>query len=174
VSQACAELRDGASEAYAETRDVDAEDERFAYHSFGAVFAEVSVDPELHRVCARRLTGVFDAGRVMNATTARNQLCGGLVFGLGMALLEELTPDPAHGRFINADLGGYLVPVHADVPPLDVSFIDEPDLAFNSLGCRGMGELAVPGTAAAIANAVYNATGKRIRSLPITVEKLMR
>jgi xanthine dehydrogenase YagR molybdenum-binding subunit len=90
-----------------------------------------------------------------------------------MALLEELTPDAVHGRFVNADLGGYRIPVNADVPVLDVSFLEEPDLKFNSLGCRGIGELAVPGTAAAIANAVYNATGRRVRSLPITVEKLM-
>ncbi len=168
------ELRDGdVIKASAFTAPVMGADRHHAFQSFGAVFAEVTVDPDLGMVRVRRLTGVYDAGRIMNPRTARSQLLGGLTFGIGMALLEELVPDPAHGRFINTDLAEYKVPVHADMPELDVSFVEEPDLAFNSLGCRGVGEIGNTGTSAAIANAVYNATGKRIRDLPITVAKVL-
>jgi xanthine dehydrogenase YagR molybdenum-binding subunit len=168
------ELRDGdVVKASAFTAPVMGADRHHTFQSFGAVFAEVTVDPELGMVRVRRMTGVYDAGRIMNPRTARSQLLGGLTFGIGMALLEELIPDPAHGRFINADLAEYKVPVHADMPDLDVSFVEEPDLAFNSLGCRGVGEIGITGAPAAIANAVYNATGKRIRDLPVTVAKIL-
>jgi xanthine dehydrogenase YagR molybdenum-binding subunit len=155
------------------TEPVFGQNDRLAFQSFGAIFAEVTVDSTLHLVRLRRMTGVFDAGRIINPKTARSQMLGGMIFGAGMALLEEMVPDQAAGRFINADLGDYLVPVNADIPDIDVSFINEPDLEFNPIGCRGLGELGNPGTAAAIANAVYHATGKRIRSLPILPEKLM-
>ena len=110
----------------------------------------------------------------LNAKAARSQFIGGIVFGIGQALLEELVYDRAHGYPVNADLAGYLVPVHADVPDIDVSWIDEPDLNFNSVGCRGLGEIGITGVAAAIANAVYHATGVRIRDLPITPDKLLQ
>ena len=95
------------------------------------------------------------------------------MFGIGAALLEHLVYDREHGRAANADLAGYLVPVNADVPEIDVSWIDEPDLNFNSLGCRGVGEIGITGVAAAIANAVYHATGVRVRELPITPDRLL-
>ncbi len=126
------------------------------------------------RVSVSRIVSVFDCGRIVSAKTARSQFIGGIVFGIGQALLEELTYDREHGQPINADLAGYLVPVHADVPEIDVSWIDEPDFNFNSVGCRGIGEIGITGVAAAIANAVYHATGVRVRDLPITPEKLLK
>jgi xanthine dehydrogenase YagR molybdenum-binding subunit len=117
---------------------------------------------------------VFDCGKILSPQTARSQFIGGIVFGIGHALLEELTYDPRNGRPVNADLAGYLVPVHADVPEIDVSWIDEPDYNFNSMGCRGVGEIGITGVAAAIANAVYHATGVRMRDLPITPDKWLK
>lgn len=149
-------------------------DERFTYQSFGAQFVEVRVQPELARVRVSRVVSVFDVGRVISAKTARSQFIGGIVFGIGQALMEELVYDPAHGQPVNADLAGYLVPVHADVPDIDVTWIDAPDLNFNPVGCRGVGEIGITGVAAAIGNAVYHATGKRVRDLPITPERLLR
>lgn len=160
-------------EAQAQTDMLDQQKEKLHFQSFGAQFAEVRVDPDLHIVRVSRLTGVFDIGRVMNAKAARSQAIGGMVFGVGMALLEDLVWDATAGRAINADLGDYLVPVSADVPEIDVSFIDEPDLEFGPLGCRGVGEIGNTGLSGAIANAVFHATGKRIRELPITPERLM-
>ena len=110
----------------------------------------------------------------MSAKTARSQFMGGIVFGIGAALLEEMIYDREHGYTTNSDLAEYLVPVHADVPEMDISWIDEPDLNFNSMGCRGVGEIGITGVAAAIANAVYHATGVRVRDLPITPDKLIR
>jgi xanthine dehydrogenase YagR molybdenum-binding subunit len=107
----------------------------------------------------------------LNPKTASSQFIGGIVFGIGHALLEELIYDREHGQPVNTDLAGYLVPVHADVPDIDVSWIDEADLNFNSLGCRGIGEIGITGVAAAIA--VYHATGVRVRDLPITPDKLL-
>jgi xanthine dehydrogenase YagR molybdenum-binding subunit len=120
-----------------------------------------------------RVVSVFDCGRILSPKTARSQFIGGIVFGIGAALLEELTYDREHGQPVNADLAGYLVPVHADVPEIDVSWIGEPDYNFNSVGCRGIGEIGITGVAAAIANAVYHATGVRVRDLPITPDKLI-
>jgi xanthine dehydrogenase YagR molybdenum-binding subunit len=119
------------------------------------------------------VVSVFDCGRIISAKTARSQLMGGIVFGIGQALLEELSYDREHGHLANADLAGYLVPVHADVPEMDITWIEEPDLTFNSMGCRGVGEIGITGVAAAIANAVYHATGVRVRDLPITPDKLL-
>lgn len=160
-------------EAQAQTQMMIGQKEKYAFQSFGAQFAEVRVDPDLHTVRVARLTGVFDIGRVVNAKAARSQAMGGMVFGIGMALLEDLVWDPVAGRAINADLGDYLVPVNADVPEMDISFIDKPDLEFGPLGCRGVGEIGNTGLSAAIANAVFHATGKRVRDLPITPERLM-
>jgi xanthine dehydrogenase YagR molybdenum-binding subunit len=145
---------------------------RYSLHSFGAQFAEVAVDPDLGEIRLRRYTGVFAAGRILNAKTARSQMIGGIVYGMGMALLEHSEVDPRSGRITNASLADYLVPVHADVPPIDIRFIGEQDDVVNPLGAKGIGELPMVGVAAAIANAVYHATGKRIRDLPLTVDKL--
>jgi xanthine dehydrogenase YagR molybdenum-binding subunit len=146
---------------------------RYSMHAFGAQFAEVAVDPELGEIRLRRYTGVFAAGRILNAKTARSQMIGGIVYGMGMALLEHSEVDPRTGRIANASLADYLVPVHADVPPIDIHFVPEQDDIVNPLGAKGIGELPMVGVAAAIANAVYHATGKRIRDLPLTVDKLL-
>jgi len=149
------------------------EREKFAIHSFGAHFVEVKVDVLLGQVRVTRFVSVFDVGRVLNLKTARSQLIGGITMGLGMALLEDTVSDPHTGRIINPNLGEYHVPVNADILDIDISFIDQPDPYINPMGARGIGELGIVGAAAAIANAVYHATGKRIRDLPITLDKLL-
>jgi xanthine dehydrogenase YagR molybdenum-binding subunit len=110
---------------------------------------------------------------VVNPKTAHSQIAGGLIMGLGQALLEETRLEPGTGRFANANLAAYLVPVNADTPAIDVQFLDYPDTLLSPLGARGIGEFGIVGTAAAIANAVHNATGKRVRDLPITLDKLL-
>ncbi|TSJ36380.1 xanthine dehydrogenase family protein molybdopterin-binding subunit [Mucilaginibacter corticis] len=145
----------------------------YAFHSFGAQFVKVLVDPDLGTIKVDKIVGVMDIGKVMNLKTAVNQIKGGMIFGLGMALMENLQYDPNNGRIVTRDLVQYLVPVHADIPEIEVQFIDRPDLYISPLGARGIGEIGVTGMAAAIANAVYNATGKRIRDLPITPDKLI-
>ena len=152
------------------------ESEKEAHVSFGAHFAEVTVDPDLGEARLRRFVGVYHPGRVLNPLLARSQVYGGVIFGLGMALQEASQPDPRTGRTVNANLAEYHVPVHADMPPggIDVQFIDAPDESFAAgLGTRGIGELGIVGCAAAVANAVYHATGKRVRELPITPDKLL-
>jgi xanthine dehydrogenase YagR molybdenum-binding subunit len=119
------------------------------------------------------MTGADGVGRVINPRTARSQMIGGMVGGMGMALLEQTIVDRQTGRVANATMADYLVPVNADVPDLEVIFVDEDDPHVNSLGAKGVGELALVGVAPAIANAVFHATGKRIRDLPITLEKLL-
>ncbi|WP_434384704.1 xanthine dehydrogenase family protein molybdopterin-binding subunit [Melittangium boletus] len=136
-------------------------------HSWGAQFAEVAVDEELGRIRVRRLVGVFDCGRILNPTAARSQMIGGMTMGLGMALMEGGHVDPRTAKLVNGDLGEYLVPVQADVPPIDVFFVGEPDPAAGPLGSKAVGEIGITGVAAAIANAVYNAIGHRARALPI-------
>jgi CO/xanthine dehydrogenase Mo-binding subunit len=121
---------------------------------------------------ARRIVSVVDAGRILNQKLARSQIIGGTVGGIGQALFEETIADPGTGRIANATLADYLVPVHADVPDMDVVFVGEPD-PLTPIGTKGVGEIGLPGTAAAIANAVYHATGRRIRSLPITIDQLL-
>ncbi len=155
------------------TTPIFGHNEEFAFQSFGAHFVEVKVNEEIGRVKVSKIASVFDCGKIMNPKGARSQFMGGVVFGLGAALLEELTFDRTHGQPINADLAGYLVPVHADVPEIDISWVDHPDYHFNSMGCRGVGEIGITGVAAAIANAVYHATGVRVRDLPITPDKLI-
>lgn len=115
----------------------------------------------------------MDVGRVINSKTARSQILGGVVWGIGMALMEESVVDRKTGRFVTTNLADYRIPVNADVPEIEVHFIDKPDLELNPLGARGLGEIGMTGVAAAIANAVYHATGKRVRDLPITPEKLL-
>ena len=140
--------------------------------AFAARFAEVRVDPDLGLVRVARVVSAIDGGRILNEKTATSQVIGGTVGGIGMALLEETVTDPDTGRITNANLGDYLVPVNADIPDLDVLFVGEPD-RFNPIGVKGVGEVGLVGMAAAIANAVFHATGKRIRSLPITVDQLV-
>ncbi|HTW86183.1 MAG TPA: xanthine dehydrogenase family protein molybdopterin-binding subunit [Candidatus Sulfotelmatobacter sp.] len=146
---------------------------RYAFQSFGAQFVEVRFDPELARLRVSRVVGAFDCGRILNAKTARSQMLGGIVWGIGMALLEETIRDPRTGAVVSDNLADYHVPVNADVHDIDVVFVEEPDLAFNPLGVRGIGEIGITGVAAAIANAVYHATGVRVRDLPILPEKLL-
>ncbi len=131
------------------------------------------VDADTGEVRLRRLVGAFACGHILNPRTARSQFIGGIVWGLSMALHEHTRFDRRLGRIMNADLADYHVPVHADVPDLDVIVIDENDPHVNELGIKGIGEIGTTGVAAAIANAVYHATGKRIRELPITLDKLL-
>jgi xanthine dehydrogenase YagR molybdenum-binding subunit len=192
VQQACEELRRRAIELAGEPvdyaraarlsggtlsimSDVAPGDEqrRYAFQSFGAQFIEVRVDEALGRVRVTRALGVFDCGRILNPKTARSQMLGGIVFGIGQALLEEGIVDKRTGRLLTDNLAEYRVPVNADIGEIEVLFIEEPDYALNPLGARGIGEIGITGVAAAIANAVYHATGKRIRELPITPEKLL-
>jgi xanthine dehydrogenase YagR molybdenum-binding subunit len=140
--------------------------------SFAARFAEVRVDPELGLLRVARIVSALDAGRILNEKLARSQMIGGTVMGIGMTMLEETVFDHATGRIANATFGDYLIPAHADVPDLDVVFVGTPDTV-RPMGIKGIGEIAIVGVSAAIANAVYHATGRRIRSLPITVEQLL-
>ena len=149
------------------------ERDQFSMHSFGAVFAEVRVDAALGIVRVPRVTGVYGVGTVLNAKTARSQMLGGIVWGIGMALLEESVRDGRDGRIVNGNLAEYHVPVNADIGAIDVSFVPETDPYVNPLGVKGIGEIGITGVPAAIANAVFNATGKRIRDLPITLDKLL-
>jgi xanthine dehydrogenase YagR molybdenum-binding subunit len=144
-----------------------------AVFSFAAVFAEVRADPDLGLVRLNRFLGAYDAGRIINPKTARSQAIGGIIWGVGQALLEQSETDPVLGRFLNRNYSGYLVPTNADIPALDVLFVGEFDEEASPLGAKGLGELTAVSVAPAIANAVYHATGKRIRDLPITVEKLL-
>jgi xanthine dehydrogenase YagR molybdenum-binding subunit len=146
---------------------------RFAMHAFGAQFAEVRVDPDLGEVRVVRQIGAFASGHILNAKLARSQYLGGMVFGIGMALLEQTRTDQRTGRIMNATLSEYLLPVHADVPAIDALIVPEDDPYINEIGAKGIGEIGIVGAAAAIANAVYHATGKRIRDLPITPDKLL-
>jgi len=145
----------------------------YAVHSFGAHFCEVRVNRWTGEVRLNRWTSVIDGGTIINGKTARSQIVGGVMFGIGQALMEGIAVDPGSGRFANGNLADYVVPVHADMPDFDVHFLDHPDTNFSPLGARGIGELGTVGTAAAIANAVFDATGRRVRDLPITVEKLL-
>jgi xanthine dehydrogenase YagR molybdenum-binding subunit len=151
-------------------------DEKKAHHSyniFGAHFCEVQVDALLGEVRVTRMVGAFAGGRVLNARTAQSQLMGGMVWGIGMALTEQSRIDNHHGCYTTASLSDYLVPVHADVPAVDVLIVEEDDRYVNPVGAKGLGEIGLVGAAAAIANAVYHATGIRVRDLPITPEKLI-
>jgi len=145
----------------------------YAMSTYGAYFAEVHVDIDTAEIRLARMLGVFDTGRVLNAKTARSQLIGGMIWGVSAALHEEGVIDPRFGSFINHDLASYLVPVHADIPAIDAVVLDGVDPNSNDLGAKGLGELGICGSGAAIANAVFNATGIRVREFPITIEKLL-
>ena len=162
-----------AIEATAQARHDDADKKKYATHSFGAVFVEVAVDADFGEVRVRRVVAAYSVGRVLNVKTARSQLIGGIVWGIGMALHERALVDAQSGRVLNANLAQYHVPVNADIAAIDVQFVDEDDRNFNPLGARGIGEIGITGVAGMIANAVYHATGKRIRELPITLDKLL-
>lgn len=140
--------------------------------SFGAWFAAVTVDPDLGLVRVDRMSGAWGAGRILNRKTAENQMRGGAVMGIGQALLEASATDQHTARLLNPGLNEYLIPTHADAPEIDVTFVDEHDSDISPLGSKGIGELAVAGVAPAIANAVFHATGHRIRHLPIMPEDL--
>jgi xanthine dehydrogenase YagR molybdenum-binding subunit len=147
---------------------------RFSMQSFGAIFAEVAVDPDLGTVRVRRAVGAYAAGRIVNPLLAKSQCIGGMVGGIGMALMERAVLDPRDGRVVNAHMADYLVPVNMDVPEPEVHFVEEHDTRVNPIGVKGLGELAQVGVAPAIANAVFHATGKRVRELPIRVEHLLK
>lgn len=149
------------------------EGKQWAFQSWGAHFCEVTVDEAIGRLRVTRWVSVMNIGRVMNAKAAASQVRGGVIMGLGQALMEECHFDPDSGYPVVYDLATYHFPAHADVPRIEVAFVGEPDLNFNPLGARGVGEIGITGVSAAIANAVYHATGKRLRSLPLTPDKLI-
>lgn len=151
----------------------EAADSKYSYRSFGAHFVEVRWDPGISHLRVARVVSAIDVGKVINETTARNQVEGAVVMGIGMGLFEATEYDERNARPVNNDYAEYVVPVHADQPEIDVILLDYPDLAFNEYGARGIGEIGITGLAAAVANAVHHATGKRIRELPITLDKLM-
>ncbi len=159
-------------DAKAQSKPGDEQD-KYAMHSFGAVFAEVHVDPDLGEIRIARVVGAYGVGNILNAKTANSQLLGGIIFGIGMALLEETITDRRTGRVMNADLAEYHVPVNADIPDIDITFVPESDPYINPLGVKGIGEIGITGVVAAIANAVYHATGKRVRDLPVTLDKVI-
>jgi xanthine dehydrogenase YagR molybdenum-binding subunit len=146
---------------------------RYSYKVHSAVFAEVRLDEELGMLRVARVVSAVAAGRILNAKTARSQIMGAVVGGIGMALHEETVIDHRYSRFINHNFAEYHVPVNADIHDIDVIFVDEQETHFNALGAKGVGEIGIVGTAAAIANAVYHATGVRVRDLPITIDKLL-
>jgi xanthine dehydrogenase YagR molybdenum-binding subunit len=146
----------------------------FQQSTFGAHFAEVGVDAFTGETRVRRMLAVCAAGRILNPKTARSQVIGGMTMGIGAALMEHLAVDKKRGFFVNHDLAGYEVPVHADVPHQDVIFLDEVDAVSSPMKAKGVGELGICGAAAAVANAIYNATGVRVRDYPITLDKLLR
>lgn len=147
--------------------------QKFAQYTYGASFAEVGVDIDTGEVRLRRMLGVFAAGRILNAKTARSQLIGGMIWGVGAALHEAGAVDPRHGSWVNGDFAEYLIPTHADIPDIDAIMLDDFDEHANHLGVKGIGELGAGGTGGSVANAVYNATGVRVRDFPITLSKLL-
>lgn len=175
ATDACASLRQSgraAFEAIASSAPTD-DAQNWAFHSWGAHFCEVRVDEAIGRLRVTRWVSVMDIGRVMNAKAAASQVRGSVIMGIGEALMEECHLDPNTGYPVTYDLATYHYPTHADIPRIDVTFVGQPDLTFNPLGVRGVGEVGITGVAAAVANAVYHATGKRFRHLPITPDKLM-
>jgi xanthine dehydrogenase YagR molybdenum-binding subunit len=150
------------------------DDDKYARNAHSAVFTEVKIDEELGVIRVTRIVSAVAAGRILNTKTAASQIMGGMIWGIGMALHEETQIDHRFGRIMNANYAEYHVPVNADVHDIEVIFVDEPDDIINPLGIKGVGEIGIVGVASAIANAVYHATGKRVRDLPITLDKLRR
>src|SRR5207237_1242379 len=149
------------------------ERQQYSMHTFGAVYAEARVDPDLGIIRVRRIVGVYGVGNRLNEKTAHSQLMGGIVWGVSFALFESAELDRRTGRCVNGNLAEYHVPVNADIVDIDVSFVPEEDTLVNPLGVKGIGELGITGVAGAIGNAVYHATGKRVRDLPITLDKVV-
>ena len=154
-------------------QDEEQDRRNISFHSFGAHFVKVLVDPITCMVKVDKIVCVMDVGKILNSKTAASQIMGGAIWGIGMALMEGSEYDPNTGRIVTRDLSEYLVPVHADMPDFDIQFIDKPDLNISPIGAKGAGEIGITGITAAIANAVYHATGKRVRDLPITPDKLL-
>ena len=146
---------------------------QYAMHAHGAVFAEVKVDPDLGQIRATRMVGAFAAGRIINPLMVRSQLYGGMIWGLSFALHERAIMDRRSGRTLNANLAEYHVPVNADVPPMEAIMVEEHDPHVNALGIKGVGEIGITGSAGAIVNAVWHATGIRVRRFPIRIEELV-
>jgi xanthine dehydrogenase YagR molybdenum-binding subunit len=168
-------MRHGAVDRIKRERTTDFKDSNsHARNTHSAIFAEVKVDEELGVIRVTRVVNAVAAGRILNPKTAHSQIMGAVVWGIGMALHEETLLDHEFGRIMNANIAEYHVPVNADVHDIDVIFVDEPDAIINRLGIKGIGEIGIVGVAAAIANAIYHATGKRVRDLPITIDKLLR
>jgi xanthine dehydrogenase YagR molybdenum-binding subunit len=167
------ERPDAGASATGRARKNEAE-ERYAMHAYGAQFVAVEVDPDTGEITVPRALGVFAAGRIVNPRTARSQLIGGMTMGLSTSLWEQSTMDPVSGHYVNHDLAEYHVATCADIRDLEADWIDEEDPHVNPMGSKGIGEIGIVGTAAAVANAVHNATGLRIRDLPITPDKLLR
>ena len=142
-------------------------------YSHGAVFAEVTIDPDLGQIRATRLVGAFAAGRIINPLTVRSQYYGGMIWGASFALHEEAVTDRRTGRIMNADLAEYHVPVNADVPSLEAILVPEEDAFVNPIGVKGVGEIGITGTVGAIANAIWHATGVRVRRFPVRIEELL-
>ena len=172
VSIADAMRRGNVERIEREASNAPAQDEKYARNTHSAIFAEVKVDEQLGVIRVTRVVSAVAAGRILNAKTARSQILGSVVMGIGMALHEETLTDHKFGRIVNANIAEYHVPVHADIQNIEVIFVDEPDTLINPLGTKGVGEIGIVGVAAAVANAVYHATGKRVRDLPITLDKL--
>lgn len=147
--------------------------ERYSMHAFGAVFAEVAIDPDVGTISVRRAVGAYGIGRVINPRLAASQCTSGIIGGIGMALMERTVLDVRDGRPVNAHMADYLMPVNLDIPEIDVLFVEEHDPHVNPLGVKGLGEIALVGMAPAIANAVFHATGKRVRTLPIRIEDVL-
>jgi xanthine dehydrogenase YagR molybdenum-binding subunit len=175
ASEAFAALRQSDQEFFAATASTAPGEERqkWAFQSWGAHFCEVTVDESIGRLQVTRWVSVMNIGQVMNTKTAASQVRGAVIMGIGQTLMEECNFDPHIGYPVVYDLATYHIPVHADIPQIDVTFVGEPDFNFNPSGARGVGEIGITGVAAAIANAIYHATGKRLRSLPITPDKLI-
>ncbi len=161
----------GIGKSLSSSKDADAD--KVSIHSYGAHFVEITWQPQIARLRVNRVVTYIDGGRIINAKTGRNQIEGAIVMGVGMAMLEDTQYDPRNGAPINANLADYLMATHADQPQIDVTFLDYPDYALNPLGARGIGEIGLAGVAPAIANAVYHATGVRVRDLPIRIEDLL-
>src|SRR5947208_9440620 len=157
-----------------ENSTIFADDGTHAHNTHSVVFAEVKVDEQLGVIRVTRVVNAVAGGRILNTKTAHSQIMGSVVWGIGMALHEETLVDHNFGRIMNANIAEYHVPVNADVHDIEVIFVDEPDNIVNPLGIKGLGEIGIVGVAAAIANAIYHATGKRVRDLPITLDKLHR
>jgi xanthine dehydrogenase YagR molybdenum-binding subunit len=166
--------RGGVDRIEREKSNTPGKEDTHARSTHSAVFVEVRIDEQIGIIRVHRIVSAIAAGRIVNAKTARSQILGSVVMGVGMALHEEAVTDHKFGRIVNANFAEYAVPVHADIHDIEVIFVDEPDSLINPLGIKGVGEIGIVGVAAAVANAVYHATGKRIRDLPITLDKLRR